>query len=47
MKCFAGILPAWLMKKNCWLISLVFKNRINLPRPVAVVTAASVYTAQK
>jgi len=26
---FAGILPAWLMKKNCWFILLVFKNRID------------------
>jgi hypothetical protein len=30
-----------------WLISLVFKNRINLPGPVAAVTAAAVYAAQK
>ena len=28
-----------------WLISLVFKNRINLPRPAAAVTAAAVYAA--
>jgi hypothetical protein len=35
------------MKKKYWLISLVLKNRINPPRPVAAVTAAAVYTAQK
>jgi len=43
----AGISPAWLMKKNCRLISLIFKNRINLSSRAAAVTAGAVYTSQK